>query len=211
MEPLVRAKVGNALCALAFCLTGCVGTGSFLHLGAEQPVIEPCRVLAVWNPGVVFTPDPVHDGTPTAGLAGRIYTFGTEITYPMLGNGSLVVQLFDDSKSAVEKPTSPLEEWRFDPETLKHLQHHDPVGWGYTVFLPWASYKPEIMQVHLKVCYLPPKGFPIYAAGSPMTLVDPEQMNTLATGLAHASRKSGPDRKDSSTITTVSAQQKPQP
>ncbi len=234
MEPLFKAKITSArrrarsadghkgqryafcswrsgLCALTFCLAGCVGTGSFLHLGPEQPVAEPCRVLAVWNPEVVFTPDPVHAGTPNPGLAGRIYTFGPTIGYPMLGNGSLVVQLFDDVQTAVDKATAPLEEWRLDPETLKQLQHRDAVGWGYTVFLPWASYKPEITQVHLKVCYIPPKGFPIYAAGGPITLVDPEQMKTLATGLAHAVRKSGPDGKDSSTITTVSAQQKPQP
>ena len=209
MEPLAMEKIArmrilrSALCVLAFCLAGCVSTGSFLHLGGAMPCPEPCRIVAVWNPGVVFTPDPVHNGTPNPGLAGRIYMFGPEIGYPMIGNGSLVVQLFEDTKTAADKEGQPLEEWRFDPETLKQLERRDAIGAGYTVFLPWASYKPEITQVHLKVCYQPPKAFPIYAVGAPITLVDPEQMKTLATGLAHVTPK--PDRKDGSTVVTASA------
>jgi hypothetical protein len=143
----------------------------------------------VWNPSVVFTPDPVHDGKANPGLAGRIYLFGPEIGCPMLGNGGLVVQLFDDTKPCAEKEAKPLEEWRLDPVGFKQLQRRDAIGWGYTLFLPWGTYKPEINQVHLKVCYQPPKGFPIYAASSPITLSDPEQLKTLATGLAHVTPK----------------------
>ena len=65
----------------------------------------------------------------------------------------------------------------------------DLVGWGYSLFLPWATYKPEINRVHLKVRYLPLKGGPLYAASAPMTLGDPEQMKKLATDLARGFKK----------------------
>ena len=66
----------------------------------------------------------------------------------------------------------------------KGFSARDAIGWGYSLFLPWGTYKPEINQIHLKICYQPPKGYPIYAVGTPITLTDPEQMKTMATGLA---------------------------
>src|SRR5947209_19584624 len=73
----------------AWCLAGCVGTESFLQWSEQKPSVEPCQVVAAWNPAVVSTPDPVHGkwGTPNPGLAGRIYLFGPEIAAPLLGNG----------------------------------------------------------------------------------------------------------------------------
>ena len=84
----------------------------------------------------------------------------------MLGNGSLDVELFDDGSCGPGKSSTSLEEWHFDPATLKRLEHRDPVGWGYTVFLPWGTYKPETIHIHLKVRYKSPQGFPIYAAST---------------------------------------------
>src|SRR5437660_1635491 len=79
----IRSRFGHlpfAFCLLpfAFCLAGCVGTGSFLQLGGETPGSVPCQVVATWNPGVVFSPDPIHDGAQTPGLVGRVYLFGPE-------------------------------------------------------------------------------------------------------------------------------------
>lgn len=205
MEPLAMETVAGqertarsrrdtrcfAFCVLplALCLAGCVGTSSFVYLGGEALNRPPCQLVATWNPGVVNTPDPTHDGAETPGLVGRIYLFGSEIGAPLTGDGSLVVQLYDDTASPVAKDARPLEEWQFDPETLKRLQRRDAIGWGYTLFLPWGTYKPEIGRVHLKVRYTPSKGGPLYTAGSPMTLGDPEKMKKLAAGLAHGISK----------------------
>jgi hypothetical protein len=224
MEPLLRkwsaqsgarrakakGKSLSALCALRFALcvflTGCTGTGSFLQWSEQpKPYGEPCRVVAAWNPAVVYTPDPVHDGTPNPGLAGRIYLFGPEIGCPMLGNGSLGISLFEDGPCGLGNSTTPLEEWHFDADTLKRLEHKDPVGWGYTVFLPWGTYKPGITRIHLKVRYDPPHGFPIFAASAPMTLVDPEKMDKWESSEARVIRKGDPLQKDGSPIATASA------
>ena len=190
----------------ALSLAGCVSTGSFINLGGETGSEAPCQVVATWNPGVVNTPDPVHDGEETPGLVGRIYLFGSEIGAPLMGEGSMVVSLYDDTAGPAGKGAHALEEWQMDRETLKRLQRRDAIGWGYTVFLPWATYKPEINRVHLKVRYLPLKGGPLYAASSPMTLGDPEQMKKLATDLARGFKKTEGVRREGSGQTTPPGQ-----
>src|SRR5262249_41445546 len=60
--------------------------------------------------------------------------------------------------------------WRIDQDTLQRLLRRDMIGWGYTLFLPWGTYKPEITQVHLKVRYEPAHGTPVYSESSSMTL-----------------------------------------
>jgi len=141
---------------------------------SDRPTGAICQVAATWKNDVLFTPDPTHGGNPIPGLAGRLYLFGPEMGTPLIGDGTLIVDLFDEANPKKDdngNPT-PLEEWRIDKETLRRLERRDVVGWGYTLFLPWATYKPEITQVHLKVCYQPAKGMPYYAYSSPMTLGD---------------------------------------
>jgi hypothetical protein len=123
-------------------------------------------VVATWNNRVVYAADPVHGGTSTPGLAGRVYLFGPQVDNPLAGDGSFVVDLYDDSgaKSVLR------EEWRFDRDTLQKLLRKDMVGWGYTLFLPWGTYKPDVQQVRLQVCYQPAKGTPLYAEGAKMAL-----------------------------------------
>jgi hypothetical protein len=155
-----------------FLLTGCVTTSSYI--GSDRPATDICRVVAAWHPEVVFTPDPVHNGQPTPGIAGRIYLFGETIDYPRVGDGSLVVDLYRDGPASADPESLdkvvPLEEWRIDPQTLKRLKRKDAVGWGYTVFLPWGTYKPEIKKVELRVRYVPVKGSPLYAQSAPLVL-----------------------------------------
>src|SRR5439155_23576984 len=109
-----RGKLFLATCLLpcALGLSGCVGTGSFLNLGGEAPNSVPCQVVATWNPGVVYTPDPAHDGAETPGLVGRIYIFGPEISCPLASDGTMVVDLYDDTTGPAAKDARPLEEWQ---------------------------------------------------------------------------------------------------
>ncbi|HLJ95942.1 MAG TPA: hypothetical protein VKU02_22395 [Gemmataceae bacterium] len=182
------------LLPFAFCLAGCVSVGSFVNPGAESADNVPCQVVAAWNPAVVKTPDPVHDGDETPGLVGRIYLFGADVGCPLLGDGTLCVTLYDDTAGPAPKGTPPLEEWQFDHVTLKRLQRRDPIGWGYTVFLPWGTYRPEINRVHLKVRYTPQKGGPLFAASAPMTLGDSEPLKKATTSVAQNYKRNEPVR-----------------
>jgi hypothetical protein len=103
-----------------------------------------------------------------------LYLFGQEISYPLVEEGSVVVDLYDDTKPNTGEARPPLEEWRLDRENLKRLLKRDTIGWGYTLFLPWGTFRPDVNLVHLKIRYEPSKGTPLYAESGPLTLDNAE-------------------------------------
>jgi hypothetical protein len=151
------------LLPLTLCFAGCVSTGSFVLPGLDKLGATPSEVVVAWNPEILFRPDPANRGAPTPGLGGRMYLFGEGTDCPLTGDGCLVVDLYEDMTT---NASVPLEEWRIDRDTLKRLLRRDAVGWGYTLFLPWGTYNPQIKQVQLRLRYEPPKGAPLYAESS---------------------------------------------
>jgi hypothetical protein len=137
---------------------GCVSTDWQLFRSEPAPGEGVCQVVATWQNSVLFTPDPANQGKMSPGLAGRMYLFGPEISFPLVGDGSLLVGLFDETKGG----STLLDLWEIDAGTLKRLLKQDRIGWGYTVYLPWPRYSPEISKVRLKIEYRPAKGTPLY-------------------------------------------------
>ncbi len=164
--------LARALCLVSclWSLAGCVNTGSFFIPAIDWPSASPCEVVVAWNPEVIFRPDPANRGAPSPGLGGRMYLFGEGSDCPLTGDGCVVVDLYDKTPLACSNTSVPLEEWRFDRATLKRLLRRDAVGWGYTLFLPWGTYKPDIKEVELRLRYDPVKGTPLYAESSPVVL-----------------------------------------
>ncbi len=164
-----RAQLTVLCAAILIGAPGCVTTEAFFH--AEHAEADDiCQVVAIWNPQVVFTPDPVHGGTPIPGIAGRAYLFGAQVDAPRTGSGGMVVDLYVDKDGPKGKTPIPLEEWRIDKDTLKKLRSRDAVGWGYSLFLPWATYNPDLQSVQLRLRYDKGKGFPLYAEPTSVTL-----------------------------------------
>jgi hypothetical protein len=161
---------------LLACAAGCESTGTFICTGEQPPTGPVYQVVATWNNQVMTAPDPVHGGTATPGLAGRVYLFGPQLDFPMEGDGTMVVDLYDPASptKAPNGTPAPLEEWRFDKDTLKRLLRKDMIGWGYTVFLPWGTYRDDIKEVRLQIRYEPLKGTPLYAESSPLSLLPGE-------------------------------------
>jgi hypothetical protein len=149
----------TAIAGLTVVLTsGCVNTEPFLA-GKEAPPTGPvCQAAGAWNNEIAYAADPTHFGQMNPGLAGRIYLFGPIADFPRIGEGSLVVDLYDETHVPSSQQKVPLEEWYFDKDTLKRLVRRDYIGWGYTVFLPWGTFKPEISQIRLKVRFEPVNG-----------------------------------------------------
>jgi hypothetical protein len=131
---------------------------------ATKPL--PCKALTCWQPQVQYRPDPVRDGAPGPVLVGRLYLLNGEIKQPVSAEGSVVVDLYDVAGSREVK----LEEWRIDAETLNRLLKRDPIGWGYTLSLPWSTYRTGVSQVVLKTRFAPLQGPPLYDLGCPMKL-----------------------------------------
>jgi hypothetical protein len=162
------ARSGGGLSAAALAslaalpLAGCTDA-AFLAKSGGVPHTAACQVATTWYPEVVTTPDPAHGGAPVRGIAGRVYLFGEQVRAPVIVEGAMVVDLYDEAAPKPKEGTPlPLEEWRFDPETLKRLLKQDAIGWGYTLFLPWGTYRPEITHVRLTVRFEPVGAAPLY-------------------------------------------------
>jgi hypothetical protein len=168
-----RLSWGGLAVALLF-NTGCSLTGMFTTADAAQSAAGISQVVVAWSNKVEYAADPTKGGVPGPGLAGRMYLFGPGMDYPMLGDGSLTVDLYDDGPAAPAGGQL-IEEWRIDKDTLKRLVKKDIVGTGYTLFLPWGTCKPEVTKVHLAVRYDPANGgSPMYAPGAPLTIEHPQ-------------------------------------
>jgi hypothetical protein len=174
LDGSVIAAVATACSLLSLC--GCVGLEGFVNLTDSPPTGTVCQIVATWNKEVMFAPDPANGGRPSPGITGRLYLFGPQIDVPLACEGSLTVDLFIvDQPSAASPPDKGggprlLEEWRLDKNTLHCLLRKDPIGWGYTLFLPWGTYRPEIKQIRLKLRYDPPQGAPLYTESGIVSL-----------------------------------------
>jgi hypothetical protein len=129
----------------------------------------PCQIVSTWKPEVLHVADPARQGLSSPGLAGRLYLFGAEVDTPMAAEGNLYIDLYDLGQGGPVPPVH-LENWHLDPVTLKRLKKKDPVGEGYTLFLPWATYRPDISRIQLKIRYETGAEYPLYADTGPLTL-----------------------------------------
>lgn len=183
---------------------GCVTMAPFLgkNAGSDAGI---CQVVTVWNPTVVYAPDPARGGVPSPGLVGRLYLFGPQIDFPRAGDGSLTIDLYKETNKDDVNTRVLLEKWHIDKDTLQRLMKRDPIGCGYTLFLPWGTYRPDITHLHLKLCYEPVKGAPLYAPASSLTLEPPEEavQETSAAARSPAQRIESPIRPAGAKTTTT--------
>ena len=176
-----RGISGALMVAGALSETGCVTlptTESILHPNREVA----CQIVTTWQPEVIFTPDPARGGMSAAGIGGRLYLFGSEIGKPLKGKGTLVVDLYDVSGNKGPDPIH-LEQWQIDAVTLARLGKLDPIGFGYTLFLPWGTCSEEVNRVQLKVKYQPATGYPLYTDSGPITMTHPDSAEAKSEGV----------------------------
>jgi hypothetical protein len=160
---------------LVACLSGgCVMTAPWHHVAKDVAPVGPVhQVHTTWDNKINVTVDAVNSGRPLPGLVGRLYLFGPETGFPLKGDGSVVVDMYDVSAAGRGSQPVWLHRWEIDKDTLQRLFKKDTIGWGYTLFLEWGKYRPDINQVKLVACYLSEKGNPIYAPHATVTLGPP--------------------------------------
>ncbi len=183
---------GFLILAMAFGMLGCVtipNMDSPLQFKHEVP----CQVVTTWQPEVLFSADPARGGMSAPGIGGRLYLFGNEIGKPLHGNGTLVVDLYDVTGAQSPEPVH-LEQWQIDATTLNRLGKKDPIGFGYTIFLPWSTCLESYHRIQIKVKYQPTNGFALYTDSGPITMTHPESA---------VARILGVNTEKTQTITTV--------
>jgi hypothetical protein len=159
-----------ALFFASLLVAGCVTTAEYIPGAAEMPPAgQVAQVSVLWHDQVMSSPDNWNGGAMTPGLVGRLYLFGTKAGNPLAGDGSVVVDLFDPSQAGPDGSPKLLERWMLPQDRLQTCFSRDVIGWGYTLMLPWGTYRPDLGQVVLKVRYDPPKGPPIYGMPYKMT------------------------------------------
>ena len=133
---------------------------------AKDPPPAPggiSQVHAAWEGRLMETRDVLHNGAPLIGLVGRMYLFGPEVGHTLIGDGAAEVELSDLGQIDPQGKPKLLEVWKIDKANLKRMLKKDMIGWGYTLFLPWSTYKPDINKVQLQVRYVPDTGWPLFA------------------------------------------------
>src|SRR5262245_25576719 len=121
-----RGSLASAVLLVATFSVGCVTTGTSLWPDENAPPkpSKACQVVCTWQNNVALAPDPAHGGAPTPGFAGRLFLFGENIDFPLVAEGSLVVDLIDETY----EPAQWRERWNIDAETLQRLLRKDMIG-----------------------------------------------------------------------------------
>lgn len=165
----------SCLAIFAACGAGCVTTTTAQRI-KESPTPAPNdsvhQVHAAWENRIVTNQDVTKNGATLLGIGGRVYLFGEEIGFPTLGDGAVVVELSDVGRLDQQGKPQLLERWEIDPNTLKRLARKDMIGWGYTLFLPWNTYRRDLTKVQMQVKYIPAKGTPLFSPPSVVALRD---------------------------------------
>jgi len=134
--------------------------GEYQPQPADQAPVT--QVVVLWSPQVVTGVDPVHQGAPIYGLAGRVFLFGPELKENLIADGDLVVDLYATPPEQPQVSPACSQTWVIKKDVLnREYLRKDGLDKVYTLNLPWPGYRPDITQVRLSVRYEPAKGVPI--------------------------------------------------
>ena len=203
MAPLPRTLnlVGRAssrwLVLLAPLVLWSVGCETLHHskpVAALPPTGQAAEVMAMWNSNVVFAPDPANNGRSTPALTGRVYLFDKDTDGVVVVDGMMTVALYEEHPQlGPDGAPIPLEIWKITPECLKLSARKDNgVGWGYSIGLPWTTYRQDIGRIQLQVMFKPTKdGMPLYRDSGLLTLQN-NGSNSQTAAQANASHQAMP-------------------
>ena len=132
----------------------------------------PATEMAVaWRNRMAYLPDPSRNGAMGAGLAGQLFLYGGEKFQFAQADGTLTIDLIDETPRPAGQPAAQPERWQFDKSTLRKLQTNDETfGRSYVLFLPWPAYKPDITKVKIAARYDPDSGNTLYAAATTVSI-----------------------------------------
>jgi hypothetical protein len=160
----VRRAALVAAALVAFPLAGCLGKGA-TQTRTDNPAapqgpaagqsfkVGKGRLVSAWENRVILSPDVNHGGATVPTLSGRVYLFNEDLKSSFLGDGGLVIDLFDTTPQAAGGQPKLLEHVIIDPGSLKQFSKKDVFGAGYSIFFPWGTYSPDVKQIYLVLRY----------------------------------------------------------
>jgi len=172
-----RPSLAGLLLCLALVTAGCHHCNSLWCAKETPPTGHVVQIATTWEGSVRFTHDVANGGASLPGLAGRLYLFGEPASQPLVADGMLLIDFYDDRPLEAGQTPVRIEQYQIDKDSLKRLMRKDTIGWGYTIFLPWTSYRPEQTKVHLFVRYIPERGAPLYTTTPTIVISDINRPN----------------------------------
>ncbi len=169
---MFRAAINSNRSLRAARLGGLVLVGVLLALSSGCSLMETCgcispapppavnEVTTFWYEQIQYVQDTEHQGQSLPGLAGRVWLHSTDVKNMVEARGFLYAEMYDTTPGAEPRK---LADWSFDKDNLKLLKRKDVIGMGYTLFLPWETYRPEIKRVQLRLAYVEPGKAPQFA------------------------------------------------
>ena len=164
-----RAGVAGLLAALLL-NAGCLGLEKSSWFSSKPEVPPPATHMDItWYKQVRYIPDPTRGGAMSAGIAGRMYLWGSDhLGFPLIGNGNVTVELYDDSQAVSGKQATPKETTTFGKDMLPKLLQKDTLGNGYTLLVPCPK---DMAQVHMVVRFEQGNGgAPLFASSATIAL-----------------------------------------
>jgi hypothetical protein len=148
---------------------------SFSKLASRFERKTPATDMGLgWRNRIAYLPDPARSGAPGPGLVGQLFLFGGSKLEFVDADGTLTVDLIDETPRPAGQPPAKPERWQFNKELLLKMRATDETfGRSYVLFLPWPAYKPDVTRVRVAARYDPedPKnGHTLYAAPAVITL-----------------------------------------
>ena len=127
----------------------------------------------MWGTGSRL-PDPSRNGAMGAGLAGQMFLFGGPNLQFAQADGTLTVDLIDETPRPPGQTGAKPERWQFDKNTLRNLKTVDETfGKSYVLFLPWPAYRSDISRVRVSARYDPDSGHTLFSGPSVVSIYDP--------------------------------------
>lgn len=114
---------------------------------------EAARLTAAFSNKVTYAPDPTRGGDPVPGLLGRMYVFSTDEAVPIVADGELIVDVWDNSPKVNDGKPKLMEVWHLDAAAFAKFRKRDIIGEGYSIFLPWSTYNIDVRQINVIVRY----------------------------------------------------------
>jgi hypothetical protein len=161
---LLDLALAGVACAA---LSGCVILESAgLSKAPEPPPLPVNEVMTYWDRSIRVAQS--DTGAPLMGVAGRVYLINDDLKRMVDAQGSIHVAIRDTT------PGAPGGQYAIKCEIkepdLKRLKKKDMLGDGYTLFVPFESYRPDIRQIEVQVCYVPKGGPQKYSAPTAIVL-----------------------------------------
>jgi hypothetical protein len=154
--PVTRRAVLASLTLATLAPAGCLNKHIVKNDAPKAP--PKGRIVSSWDNKVVFAPDASRGGAVISGLHGRAYLFGPDMGVPYIGDGKLIIDLYDATSSGPDGQPKLTDHFEIGPDALRQFARRDFVGEGYDLFFPWFKYHLGVKQVYLQMRYVSANG-----------------------------------------------------